>query len=275
MKFFSSLIAGAIVVSSAHAASYSTNFSFYENGTTPYPASGNVAGNDGWTINGSSIDETSGVSFIVATWISGKAIGVGGLSAPPATPTVGLMHDAGVLFGSSSVSFEFAMVDTGNDNPFRDTFGISLTNASNTGNLFSILFVPVDDSPADPDADDNGRWNLFYQVGATTPQPTGLSIFEGTNPYSFDLGFTANGANTNFVLGIGSELNSLQTEPIEVAVNPNTSTGKFGVTWTPSDYPNAGEGYLLVDNLSVVPEPSSAVLLGLAGFGLLSRRKRH
>jgi hypothetical protein len=46
------------------------------------------------------------------------------------------------------------------------------------------------------------------------------------------------------------------------------------MVWNPLDPNNEGSNMLLIDDLSLVPEPSSALLLGLAGFAFMTRRKR-
>jgi hypothetical protein len=50
--------------------------------------------------------------------------------------------------------------------------------------------------------------------------------------------------------------------------------GTYGIVWTPLNAANEGSNILILDDLSLVPEPSSAMLLGLAALGFVTRRKR-
>ena len=270
-----------VVASHLHAAGYSTGFNKFQDGITDYPNFGNVAGlggaavgtpaYDGWSIS----DSTNGLSFMVSAWLpgQGQAAGLGGISSVPTGATVGLFHDVGAVFGETRVALDFAIIDTSNDFPNRDTFGISLTNSTGTADLFTVLFVPEVTQPGDPSGDTNAKWNLYYQYQGGPTIPTAMAIFEGTNPYNFDLQFTPNGVNTDFNLTITSGVNFLNKAGL-IPIAPSLMTGNFGLTWTPTTPGSEGENYFVMDNLSVIPEPSSVLLLCLAGLGLVSRRRR-
>ena len=59
---------------------------------------------------------------------------------------------------------------------------------------------------------------------------------------------------------------------ILTGVGMSETLTSFAVTWDSTG--GAGGNSITVDNVSLVPEPSSALLLGLAGLGFISRRRR-
>lgn len=245
MKLILSLfmLAGAV---SLQAATYTTNFS----GVTS-----DVAGYQGWTIN----DPQPSLSFGV-TWNGSTAAALGGDFASPDVPVVGLNHTYGEALGTTTASFAFALVDSV-DFAGRDTFGFSFKDGAT--NLFSVVFVPNDPTQVDPEGT-TATWSMFYVTGAGT-FPLSIAIEESTTQ-NFSLAFTPNGSSTNFSLNLSGLVRTGT-----FAVPSSTIASDFALEYTADQ---AGDNYIMVDNLSVVPEPSSFLLLGLAGLGFVSRRKR-
>ncbi len=83
-------------------------------------------------------------------------------------------------------------------------------------------------------------------------------LFEpsGVNDVDFTIQFAGVTAASGTLAGAGSQI-----------------LGTYGFVWTPLDADDEGDNFLIIDDLSLIPEPSS-LLLGLAGFGLLLRRRR-
>ncbi len=146
---------------------------------------------------------------------------------------------------------------TGGSLFFRNVAGSSLTVSFSVGNLGDILYSNIG-SPAD---DPNGPFD------PVTTTLSGVSII-GTvlNDSTFDIssGNLVSQGPTSFSQG----------DPVQGA-GILTAEGRYN-SFTFSDFQGGLQnelfGFAVVD--SPVPEPSSALLLGLGAFGLLGRRKR-
>lgn len=258
MKYSLVICISAIVfVANAQGATYVTNFNSFDDQL-------DVAGQDGWIAD----DPTWGNSFIV---IAGtKAAALGGYYGDPVTATVGLTHSYGEDLRFTSMSFNFVIVDSTNDDSVRDTFGVTLRDGPN--NLFTVFFSPQVQSLT-PDLGPDARWNLSYKAGSGATVSAPEYVLEG-GYYSLDLQFTPNGPTTDFNLALSGSNTVVWNG--NMAVDPATVATDFGLTWKPTDgAANAGSNYFVVDNLSVVPEPSAALLALLgASAGLVRRRRR-
>lgn len=257
---FFGYVAAICFAASAHATIYQTDF----NNVLTFPGP-DVAGSDGWVIN----DATPNLSFL-PLWNGSQAAALGGFFDAPAVSPVALTHSYGEAFGHTQMSFLFTINDSSASFPNRDAFGISLANGAN--NLFTVFFTPAA-QVADPTLPPDAVWNLTYATGNDAPTSLTQGVLEG-GTYSFSLIFTPNGASTDFnltVVGANSE-NRTGT----VAVAPATVATDFGLNWIPN-IAGAGDNFFIIDNLAVVPEASTSaavVLVGLAGLGVLARRKR-
>ncbi|MEI7912220.1 MAG: PEP-CTERM sorting domain-containing protein [Verrucomicrobiota bacterium] len=264
-KFLFAFAAVAFTLN-AQAAVYSTGFESFPNG-------GDVAGHESWTIN----DPTANLST-VATWVrpttSSKAasLGFGDFGYQTTMATVDLAHAYGEPVVTtdnigSSISFDLGLVDSTNTNAVRDTFGIAL-RTSTGNNIFSVTFTPTSQS-ATPDSA-TAIWAVSYTVGASAPVSTGYGAEEG-GPYLFNLTFSPNGATTNFNLSVDNGRWSGST-----AFAPNQVIDSYHMTWTPTNgIGNAGSNAIIIDNLVMVPEASTSLLLCLAGASLVARRRRN
>jgi hypothetical protein len=220
-----------------------------------------------WTVsNGTStgngeIAITTDSTFDLST---GAAL-IGGWDPDVASPTVLSSNGLTVgMFGSVPALFaiDFGFYDSTNAN--RDDYSISLTSTGG-GNLLTIDLTPA----ANPNTFNMSFSSDFFAGIANWGTLDALDT--AGNPY-FQLQFQtwADGANMYYSLfdvnggtiSTGALTGtSLSDEITDLEISVDTAGG-------------AGDGFLIVDNVSLVPEPSSA-LLGLLGasFAFLRRRR--
>ncbi|WAC21544.1 PEP-CTERM sorting domain-containing protein [Luteolibacter sp. SL250] len=122
---------------------------------------------------------------------------------------------------------------------------------------------------ADPDGNGNSA------TGDTTPGGTAgtpLSTITVSNPGSTSDVARTFGSSSAFVadvqsiIGTGGELNYIMTS--------NATSDSFFTRLVSSEGATAGYRPTLVISYEVIPEPSAAMLAGLAGLGFMARRRR-
>ncbi len=273
MKFAFTLasISFGLVVGS-HAVLY--NFSSYTYGD-------GLPGQDEWTTNNND-EQYSVVDF----WNDSKALVLGdahATNAPPTTSSVGLTHAYESVLGESKVDFAFTIRDSVNrflpdyetiDSTFanRDRFGVSLTNGAT--NILGIYFNPTAQTLL-PGTPPDASWTLSYSLdGGLTTLPLNLQIYEG-GTYLFNLQVTpnTNPLLSDFAMSITGS-NTLTDTQTAVALDPSSTTGEFNVLWDQIGEAAFGSNSIYIDNLNLVPETSSSLLVCLAGLGFISRRRR-
>jgi hypothetical protein len=251
-----------LLSASLHGAIYSSSFTGL--------GSNDVAGFEGWTIN----DPEPTLSFGTTFGPVNEAAGLGGYNVSPNEATVGLSHGYGETFGYTVASFTFAITDSTNLFPGRDKFSFSFSDGAT--NLFSVLFTPTVPGETNPDGDLNAAWTLSYSTGAGASVPLNISVAE-SGAYVMSFSFSPNGGSTDFSLGVGAlggdPLDTLVRTGTLTGLNPLTASSDFALGFIPSAG-SGGDNYIAIDDISVVPEPSSALLLGVVGLGLVSRRRR-
>jgi len=240
------------------------------------PQGADVNGIDGWTVGvdgapGDSGALPGGHLAWVSTYLTSTAVALGGVYNYPATTlpaTAFLSHEAlGELqYATFSVKFDIQPSTENTDVTFRDGFGFSFRDKDNS-NLLTISLVPVVTPAMD-------AYQVCYTVGAGSQ----TAALDGNNdpmyiyqygPYTMNLALLANGANPTFS---GTVIGTNTKTFTGVATNMgSTAIDRVGAVWNVTD---AGDNYIVFDNLSLVPEPSSALLLGLTGIGLALRRRR-
>jgi hypothetical protein len=149
----------------------------------------------------------------------------------------------------------------------RDSFAFTFRGAANQ-NLLTIQLSPTTQSLT-PQLDtriDQYSWTSDFAAGnvniGSLTETFGSIINvkftpSGVNDVAFSIKFAGVEAANGVLLNAASQ-----------------SLGTYGMVWNPLDPNNEGSNMLLIDDLSLVPEPSSALLLGLAGFAFMTRRKR-
>lgn len=266
LRIYTSLISVAAIASSS-AALYTSDFNSFAAPPTE------IAGQDGWAINDPGNLGTLSFGVLLA---GSQGLGIGGTYGETTTPSISLSHDFVESVGRVSARFDFSFEDS--DEAFvasRDTFGFSLNGSS--GKLFEVSFVPVTQSPTPSTT--TGQWSAFYSVNGAPNIELANTDLDEAGAFTFDLtlgGFftPGNTTTTNFVLRLASG-GTVLTRTGSVALDPQTATTGFAFNYAATDGVGFnGTNALLVDNLTVVPEPSSALLLALTSLGLVSRRRR-
>ncbi len=263
MKLLSSSLGfSLLIVSAAHSATFFSNFDDLTPGL-------DLAGQDGWQITGA--NDVDGPSYVGSSPLPPPTSGVfsGQMGAENATASeVYLYQEVGLpLVGADyTTRFGVSMIigDSNFSAPNRDTFGYSFRNGDGD-ELFGIYFTPTNqDNPDATNRVDSVTWtSMGFQSSVLGP------LNEGTWT-TLDLTFTLSGSDVFFNLNsAGSPVTSgtltgLATETIET----------FGVVMLPVDFNDVGNNVLYFDDISLVPEPSSA-MLGLLGASFLLRRRRN
>jgi hypothetical protein len=254
-------------IGTASAANYYLDFN-------SYPINQPLDGYDGWEqrdASGNALpddDPEYPASFTVETDGGGAAIAIGGPYS--SIPGGGSYVSIGKTFsslptGNKTISFVGMMVDS-LDYPDRDVFGFVVRNAAGDS-LLTISFVPVDPSPVDPsESDDDALWTIYYAFGDDVLQSTGDAILE-SNPTNFSVIF---GTDNTLSFTYGAT-NATGSESGTVA-NYDPNSDVLRTEWYYQD--GYGDAYYQVDNLAVVPEPSSLLLGALGAIGLIGRRRR-
>ena len=226
-----------------------------------------IAGKDGWNLDGDPLYNPADSRGLSYSNLMPDSVGAqlgGNYDVPPANGEVYLWHLAPQTLQDASFSVMFVIQASNELNLGRDEFGFSFRDAANS-NIFTILLVPVSGGTGD-------AYQVRYTVGAQTTVDAldvnndPLFIFENS-PYSLGFNFTPNGANPNF------------TAMVDTTSFSGTATGlgavmidRLGMEWNlVGDGANNG---LLVDNITLVPEPSAVLLVTLTALGFASRRKR-
>jgi len=271
------------LASLASGAVYSTDFE-----SLPY---GDITGQDGWAVNATATDSYKPGEIINGfgnpVW-GAKSAQIGystGLSVPKvyvsrtypgggSTPLLGTVGNANATFKSF-----FLLVDSRSNasippspatDAVRDKFGFRLEDGAGK-NLFSFILEPY--AQVEFPESDTAFHYMSWSTGTATPVvifpgPPRLSTEEGKY-YELSVTFSAaTGNDVAFSAMIGgSSFNG-------VIPDANTaSIATFGAFWETSNAASPGSNYMQFDNLSLIPEPSSA-LLGLLGasFALVRRR---
>jgi hypothetical protein len=150
----------------------------------------------------------------------------------------------------------------------RDNFSFTFRGAANE-NILTITLKPTAQSTT-PDLPPN-RVDQFSWT----------SDFAGGNP---NIGTLNEGQwstlNVKFTpSGINDVAFSVKFQNVEFAagtlVGASAQTlGEFGMIWNPLDPTNEGSNILIIDDVRLIPEPTSALLAGLGAIGFALRRRR-
>ena len=259
-----------------HAAVYNSNFTGTVNPLTPGD------GNGGWNQN----DPDTNPDFPLLspkTWIANvtsnnyKGLAIGGFYDVPSVPVltsttstaaIALVDPNSVL---ARVTLNFAINDSSALYPDRNNFYFNVLDGANVS-IASVLLTPVSQThPGTPGT--HNAWNVSLNGGAAFAAvfaggDYALAIdflnanqFTATVTNIYDNTF-ATSAATNKTLGSGSAIGGLQ---IAYEEGPAFNPLNPGANW--------GDNVFAIANVAVVPEPSSALLVGLAALGLLRRRR--
>lgn len=271
------------VSSMSHAALFSLDFSGLAGNEPLVPNAGQAY--DGWTqseLNAEDLDGeyplAYGHSIETAPGVLSNGVAIGAYNTIPGADTFHIDHAfGGALIGTTtSLSFALDRYELGDDElgvPFvnpQNTFEIGAYSTSR-GNLFSF----VASASSDPTV-----WNMYYRIGSGSNQLVSSDFaLQSGQVATMTLNFTGSGADALFnleVIGVNMTVNAsgtmsgmatetFDTFRLSMLKVPGTTAG------TDDSY---GSNYIAIAEMQIVPEPSSAALLGLAAGVVMLRRRR-
>lgn len=270
------MLVSAALMGGAQAAVYFNNFNGFG------AAGSDVNGQGGWYVS----DTTDQYSQVVegnfnytSPGAPSKGLNLGDASAvvtPPTVAKVTMGHSFNEPAAHASASFNFVLIDSisdvsAGDFRSRDSFGFSFMDGSS--NLLSVILAPSAQSP-DPD-NNEATWNLFYAVGNGPRVSLAILGIAELSQYGLSFGLTpnANPLLSNFYVTLNSGAGGLTRTVNGLAIDQSTNVSDFGIFWE-REGSTHGSSSIVIDTLNVIPEPSSMLLVGLAGLGFVSRRKR-
>lgn len=227
------------------------------------PLLGDMNGQGGWTVtNGDSSPNGPTVIVDSYTWDgSNQSATVGGF-APQNAAVTSLYHAASVPFVGlgSPTSFSFETSYTESTNAFRNPFQFVLKSSSGANNNL----LTIDLTPAGA-----GEYNATWSSDFATGGLFGVLAVGDTTKFTLDLWNDGPGS-------VGYSFSNAGN-PIQVGVfaaaHTDTITG-FETNWYSNIGGGVGDNSITIDNVSLIPEPSSA-LLGLLGTSCLFLRRRR
>jgi hypothetical protein len=267
MKVCSLFTGLSLLAASSASAQLDVNF----NANPPYDPSLEVSGQGGWTINPGTPSDLSYFQQVGSeNWGS-----LGGLYATPAGSNATLSKPVGVPFaGSGGLLTNFfiqssanAPADPGDIVAGRDTFGFSFQGSSQS--VFDLRFIP--------DGTDPDLMNIWWgsPAGGQALTFTNNALFDDSM-YSLRIDFAVNGADLDFFATLGG------TNAISFNGTITGAAGlqwdSFDVVWDLTNAGNGGSNAIVLQGLSGVPEPSSAMgslLAGMMGLSVATRRRRR
>ena len=266
--FLSSAFAIAAFAGSAHATVYIENFN-------TYTYNSDLNGQNGWV----SSDPTADVGYVQSLGGSWGARSASiGYVAPILNDNVFLSHAASTpLIGDgvdASFSARFQLVDSdsgpGDGSQARDKFGFRL-ESSTGANIFTFYLNPTSQVPDPENQTEYNSYSWSTGTGAPTVALAGRGS-EETYAYTLTVNFYYAGGTD---VGFNADVNGDGFTGI-IPGGTTQTIGSFGAIWNTLNGKTApGSNFMVFDNVSLIPEPSSA-LLGLLGtsFAFIRRRRR-
>jgi hypothetical protein len=231
-------------------------------------------GLDGWMQSEANNDDTAPLSWVTELTNYGPGGTIGGLwDVPAGVPSYGspfwIDRAIGMPMAGSTLSLDFGIASSSSDFPDLNDYSITVANGTGAG-LFTLDFTAT----LDPN-----QWNVSWT--SSSGQNSGgsvVGVLAGNTPtpaaggapdypiYNYTVDFTQNGSDIDVAISITGSNSWSDTF---------TLTGLGGETISELEIGTSqGTGADWGDNSFVfVPEPGTAMLLLLSGFGLLRRRR--
>lgn len=249
-------------VAQGHAAVYISNFT----GNPGDPASSV----DGWVQSEADNDPASPKSFVADVTVDQlPGLAMGAFYDVPNGSTLSLtksglnIQQVNPTTLSAQFKAVFALTDSSTSYPYRDVFSLTLRDSSNVS-IASVVFTPESQTfpPVDPEDD---RWNVSINGG-----PDVAGVFAGGD-YNLAVIFDNFGNFTVRIADYATDTDVYQSGNLTPGSTNNIASLEFG--YAQGSGGDFGDNIFGIANVSVVPEPSSVLLVGLSALGLL-RRKR-
>jgi hypothetical protein len=243
------LVSSLALVANSQAAFISDTFESY----SPYGS--DMDGKGGWVVlNGADSGDGPVAILDSYTWDgSAKSATLGGV-AQPTVGTTSMTHSALVSLAWTN-TFSIQTAYTESTAGFRNDFQISLN--STAGTLLTIDLTPGD----------AGEYDLSYS-GLLGGGSLGSKAANVSTQFQLNTWF--DGTNVNYAF---SNAGAPVSSGILTAASTDDITG-VAIRWYGNSNGGLGNNSITVDNVTLVPEPSSA-LLGLLGASCVFLRRRR
>ena len=259
----SSALAALSLCTLGHSAIYSSNFN------SPGYSVGDLDGQNGWVTSDTGTD----VAYVEDQSLTGWPGSYGQVASIGYVDTLSTSqpytyHNVNTPFIQdylTTFSVEMVIRDSSNTAPDRDGFGFRLENSSGD-NLFSLEFDPISQSgaPSGSTRFDTVSWSSGATTGSTP------YLLQEDSRWKFDIVFYGSGVNDIGFMATLTGVGSVNFSGVLPGVASESIT-RMGAFWDAGG--SSGDNYMQFDNISLVPEPSSALLIAL-GAAVTLRRKR-
>jgi hypothetical protein len=242
---------------------------------------------DGWTQSEMNPEDDDGEyplayghSFEMAPGVVYQGVSLGAYNAIPTADTLHIDHAVGGNLVGATISLNFVL------NRFElvddegvlllDELGVPYMNPQNTfeigaystssGNLFSF----VAGATTDPTV-----WNMYYRVGSGSNQLVSSNYALSPGQIAtMTLSFTGSGADALFNLSLISGGMTVTKDGVMTGMATETFDDfRLSMLKVPGTTAGEPDSYG-TNSITIVPEPGSAALLGLAAGLLVLRRRR-
>lgn len=242
-------------------ASATVTFSGAPYGLAPLP--GLIEGVDGWS------QSEPGVPVFFEHTIGSETYGaLGGFYDAPIGSSFTVSRDFALEYSAIlenyTLTFETAIMDSdpGFGFPERNSFGMTVTVGA--VDLLTITLTPENQGNPTP-----SNWAISYELNGLG---TGVAplVVSPLGLLSYDIDFTATGLDVVLTGGLGTQV-LFSGAPVGYDA---ASAGPVTVSYFWEEGIGYGDNLLLIDNINLVPEPSSTSLILLGMAGIIVRRRR-
>ncbi|RYD47489.1 MAG: hypothetical protein EOP83_27980, partial [Verrucomicrobiaceae bacterium] len=185
------------------------------------------------------------------------AAAVGGAYAEAVNTKFTATMASSVYSSAATVSLDVMLRSSTTAAPGRDTFTVGVSRAASPGaSLFDIVFSPA------VSVGGVATWEVGYGVSGGDITYTGFVLNEDA---WYDVGLAFNGSSFSFSFGNSVSTNT-STGTITGFDGATAGIGNLSFGWQKANTTPYGDNYMLFDNVESIPEPSAALLGGLASL---------
>ncbi len=232
-----------------------------------------IDGVDGWTQSEANVAPDAPMFYVSNQ--GGNNYGyLSGYYAIPDSPPFSVSRDFALpstTLEDSTLSFNAAVVDSvqtdyGDGFYFPDRNNFGMTVSVGAVDLLTLTLTPESQGGAQ----DSSNWAVEYLFNGGSTIASGYAA-QPNSLVTYNIDFTATGLDVEF--DAGGVTTTFSGTP--TGYDPNsTSDIKVSFFWDQGPGADFGDNGLLIDDIALVPEPTSSclVLLGIAGIMLRRRR---